>query len=148
MTATPPAGDGRWTGLLAAVRQLTFANALVIIMLVITAMPAYLLYRTLNDEILLDHFTSRYRETSSQQSNCTLREARPRGGPVFWGLSTGFAYHGSDRYVVSVLMPNLPDMEKQVAYCKVLAELVAFMHNSRTTSPLFPGSDQPIIERH
>ena len=113
----PPTHDGRIVSWLNAVKGLTISNVLVIAMLIVVAIPAYLIYRVLNDEQLLDKFLSHYHEYSEQNVGCTLREARTRGGPIFFAVSTGFAYQGRDKYTVSVVLDHQPDNDELVSYC-------------------------------
>jgi hypothetical protein len=147
MSPQPPT-DGRFLGWLNAVKGLTFANAAVIVMLVIVAVPTYLVYRTINDEKLLDRFMSHYREYSAQQSPCTVREARAQGGTESWGISTGFAYTGSDRYIVSVVMDHMPNNTDINSYCATLNLIVDFMRDPDAESPSFPDTDEPIIRQY
>jgi hypothetical protein len=107
--------EGRIAGLISAVKGLTVANVLVIGMLVVIAAPAYLLYRALNDEELLDRFFSNFREHSSDVG-CALRSASLRGSEV-WGVSTGLAFQGADRYLVVVILNHHPDEAELASYC-------------------------------
>jgi hypothetical protein len=113
----PPAQDGRILSWLNAVKGLTISNVLVIAMLIVVAVPTYLIYRVVNDHELLDRFLSHYREISSQNVGCTLREARDRGSAEFFGISTGFAYQGRDKYIISVVLDHHPSDEELNSYC-------------------------------
>lgn len=146
--ASAPPPDGKYLGWLTAVKGLTLTNALVIIMLVMAAVPAYLVYRAVNDETLLDRFMSSYREITGQQSGCTVRTARQKGGPATWSVSTGFAYEGSDRYVVSVFIDHEPDMKEVESYCATLNLIVDFMRDREGESPVFPGTNRPVIRQY
>ena len=140
--------NGKVLGWLTAVKGLTLTNALVVVMLVVVAIPAYLVYRAVNDEHLLDRFLSHFREIAGQQSTCTLREARAQGGPMTWGISTGFAYSGSDRYLVSVMMNHQPNAGDIESYCATLNLIVDFMRDPDAESPSFPYSDEPVIRQY
>jgi hypothetical protein len=112
-----PPNDGRIVSWLNAVKGLTISNVLVIAMLIVVAVPTYLIYRVINDEKLLDKFLSHYDEISSQNVGCTLREASNRGGPTIYAISTGFAYQGRDKYTVSVVLDHSPSNDELVSYC-------------------------------
>ena len=140
--------DGRFLGWLNAVKGLTFTNTLVIIMLVIVVVPTYLIYRTINDEKLLDRFTSHYREVAAQQTPCTRREARATGGPETWTISAGFAYTGNDRYTINVMMDHAPNNNEIESYCETLNLIVDFMRDPDADSPTFPDTDEPIIRQY
>lgn len=117
---TPPPTEGRYLNWLNAVKGLTVTNVLVIGMLVMIAIPAYLVYRTLNDAALLDRFLSNYREISGTGIECSVREAQYRGSSRAWGIATGFAFQGSARYMVSVQLDHEPTNEELRSYCEVL----------------------------
>ena len=89
-------------------------------MLVVVAIPAYLVYSAVNDEQLLDRFLSNYRELSSQNVACTVREAKYRGGNPTWTISTGFAFHGRDRYLIGVALDYEPNNDALQSYCETL----------------------------
>jgi hypothetical protein len=114
----PPDDKAAWW--LLAVKGLTLTNALVIVILAIVAVPAYLVYKALNDATILDRFMSHFNEISSQQVGCALRNARSRGGPEMWAVSTGFAYQGADRWSISVILDHEPDKSEIVSYCETL----------------------------
>jgi hypothetical protein len=116
----PPQPEGRVAGLFHAVKGLTFTNALVIIMLGIVAIPIYFAWRVLNDEELLDRFFSSYRELASANAGCAVRQAKFRGGAPLWTVSTGFAYQGSDRYIITVVLDHQPDNEEITSFCATL----------------------------
>ena len=123
-TPQPPPGDGKVLGWLNAVKGLTLTNVLVIILLAVVAVPIYVIYRALDDEALLDRFMSTYEEISSQQVGCTIRHAQARGGPATWGISTGFAFQGADRYVLSVVLDRQPTDAEMHSYCAALKLIV------------------------
>ena len=94
-------------------------------LLAIVAVPIYVIYRALDDEKLLDRFMSTYEEKSSQQYGCTLRHVQARGGPDLWGISTGFAFQGADRWAINVTLGHEPSTEEIDSYCataKLLAD--------------------------
>jgi len=107
-------------GWLNAVKGLTITNALVIILLVVVAIPAYIAYSAINNEALLDRFLSNYRELSSQNIPCVVREAKYRGGNPIWTISTGFAFHGRDRYLIGVALDYEPNSDALQSYCETL----------------------------
>lgn len=135
-------------GWLSAMKGLTLTNALVIVLLVTVAIPAYFVYRALNDETLLDRFLSRYREIPSPNTNCLIRELRPFGGQGSWAVSTGFAYRGTDRWQIGVVMNREPTTEQQESYCATLNLLVDFMRDPAARSPTFPGSSEPVVRQY
>ena len=89
-------------------------------MLAIVAVPVYIIYRALDDEKLLDRFMSTYEERSSQLSGCTLRHVQERGGPDIWGISSGFAFQGGDRWFVSVALSHDPSPDEIASFCESL----------------------------
>jgi hypothetical protein len=125
----PTPQDGRILSWLGAVKGLTVTNVLVIAMLVVVAIPAYFVWKALNDQVLLDRFLSNYRELSAQNVACAIREAKYRGGATQWSISTGFAIAGRDRYVVAVVMDYYPSNEELHSYCETL-KLIADTHLS------------------
>jgi hypothetical protein len=68
-----------------------------------------------------------------------------RGGGDTYAISTGFAYQGSDRWTVSVLMQRRPDDSEMVSYCETLNMLVDHLRRPDTPEPKFPGSEEPLI---
>jgi hypothetical protein len=143
----PPA-EGRFLGWLTAVKGLTITNAIVIIMLALVIIPGYFVYRALNDEKLLDRFTSRFEELSGWQSPCTIRTAKQIGGPQMWAISTGFAYDGNDRWTLSVVMDHMPSPDDVHSYCETLELLVDFMRDPEARSPNFPRSERPVVKQY
>jgi hypothetical protein len=113
----PAAG---WLSWLNAIKGLTITNVLVIAMLVVVAIPAYVVWKALGDEELLDRFFSHYKEISAQNVNCTLREARYRGSEMYYAISTGIAYQGADRYIISVILDHPPTSEEINSYCETI----------------------------
>ena len=135
-----PAPDGgKVANLLNAVKGLTISNVLVIALLVVIAVPVYVVYKALGDDKLLDRLMSTYEELDSQQTGCALRHLQERGGPEVWGVSSGFAFAGSDRWFVNVVLSHEPSREELVSYCESL-KLIADTMLSR-------GSDAEIYER-
>jgi hypothetical protein len=116
--APPP--EGRYLGWLTAVKGLTISNVLVIALLAVVAVPVYVIYKALGDEKLLDRFLSTYEEISSQQAGCTVRHVQARGGPDLWGVSSGFAFAGADRWFVNVVLDHMPTNEEITSYCQSL----------------------------
>ena len=111
---------GRITSLLTAVKGLTISNVLVIFLLVVIAVPAYTVWRALGDDRLLDRFLSTYKESYVQNVPCVLRQTQVRGGPQRWGISSGFAVMGADRWFVSVVIDHEPTVEEMMSHCETL----------------------------
>lgn len=116
----PPGKLGMVEGAANIVKGLTLQNVLIIALLVIIAIPAYTLYTALHDDKLLDRFMSTYEEIASQNVGCSLRHVQRRGGVDEWAISSGFAYQGADRWVVSVWMGREPNGEEINSYCESL----------------------------
>lgn len=139
MTEQPPPPvqqpAGKLAGWLTAVKGLTISNAVVIILLVAVAIPAYFVYRALNDQAILDRFVSNYQEVHPPGTNCTIRMGHVWGGPRTWSVSTGFAFQGSDRWTVSVLLNREPTTEEVTSYCATLNIIVDDMHGEETGPP-------------
>jgi hypothetical protein len=115
-----PSDGRRLSGLLTAIKGLTISNVVVIAMLVVIAVPAYTVYRALNDERLLDRFLSTYEEITSQITSCTVRHVQERGGPELWGISSGFAYQGATTWAVHVVLTHNPSTDEIASYCETL----------------------------
>lgn len=116
----PPPPDTGWLSWLTAIKGLTLTNVLVIAALGAVAAPLYLLYRAVNDDELLDRFMSNYRELSNQNVACTIRTAKYRGGSTVWAVSTGFAFIGRDRYILSAVLDHEPTQDEMQSYCETV----------------------------
>jgi hypothetical protein len=123
-------------------------NVLVIILLVIVAAPVWVLWKVINDEKLLDRFMSHYAEYPSQTTSCIVRQIKVRGGPEAFGLSTGFASLGQDRYFLSVVTNHVFTPQEEQSYCETLNLLVDFMHDPEAHSPPFPGTNAPVVRQY
>jgi hypothetical protein len=148
MTEPQPQPDrvGQVGGMVNIVKGLSLTNVLIIALLVAIAIPTYILWRFLNDASLLNKFTSFYEEIASDKTSCTIRIASQRGAHPVYSISTGFAYQGSDRYTIAVLLTNGPPDEGVVAsYCETLNLIVDYMRRPNAPSPTFPNSDDPLI---
>jgi hypothetical protein len=130
MPADQPPRNGRTLSWLNAVKSLSITNALVIVMLAIVAVPIYVTYRALGDEKLLDRLLSTFEETSSQMTGCTLRHVQERGGPEMWGISSGFAYQGAERWYISVVLSHEPSNDEIVSFCESLKLITDAMLNN------------------
>jgi len=97
-------------------------NALVIALLTLIAVPTYLAYKMLNDPAVMDRLLSSYKELPNG-SGCTLREVKERGGPDLWAISTGFAYHGDNRWYVAVGLTHAPDANDLTSHCETLRRI-------------------------
>ena len=118
MSEQPP--EGRGLAWLNAVKGLTVSNVVVIALLAVVAVPVYVIYRALGDEKLMDRLMSTYEEMNSQQVGCTLRHVQERGGPELWGVSAGFAFMGTDRWFVNVVLDHEPSNDEVHSYCESL----------------------------
>lgn len=128
MTVEPPP-QGRFAHAAHIIRSLSLSNVLVVFLLLCMAAPAYVLYRALNDDALLDRFLSSYREIASD-TDCTIRVVAERGGPERWAVSTGFALAGADRWTVGVILDHEPTQEEVHSYCASLLLIVDKMHDA------------------
>lgn len=142
-TPPPPADHrlGLVEGAANVVKGLTLQNVLIIALLVVIALPAYVTWKALGDDALMDRFMSTYEEVSSQNVGCAVRHVQARGGPDQWGISTGFAFAGADRWFVNVVLDHQPDNGEIVSYCESL-KLIAdrMLERGRVVNPLV---DQP-----
>ena len=112
MTEPQQPGHGMLERAVASVKGLSLANVLVIALLMMLAIPSYILYRLFNDQAMLGRVLSSYEEITSDKTPCTLRIASLRGAGDTYSISTGFAYHGSDRWTLAVLMDRKPTDEE------------------------------------
>jgi hypothetical protein len=128
VTVQPPPAEGRLAGAANVIKGLTLSNVLVIFLLLCMAGPAYVLYRALGDEKLLDRFLSSYQEIAST-TGCTIRVVAERGGPQRWSISTGFAFAGADKWTVGVILDREPTEEEIASYCASLGLIVDKMHD-------------------
>jgi hypothetical protein len=147
---TPPQQQhqGIVLSLINAVKGMTVTNALVFVLLLIALVPAYVLYRAMNDEALMGKFLSHYEEVTSEQWPCTLRIASVRGGGDQFSISAGFAFQGSERWTVNVIMDRKPSDKEMQSYCETLNLLIDFMRNPDARSPNFPGTEKPLVQMY
>jgi len=145
VTDQPPDRVGQVGGLVKIIQSLTLTQVLIIALLVAIAIPTYIGWRVINDESMLNKFTSRYEELSSEHMPCTLRVASVRGGGDTYSISTGFAAQGSDRWTVGVIMTRKPDDSELTSYCATLQILVDHLRRPNAPEPTFPNSDEPLI---
>ena len=115
MTEEPPPA-GRGLALLAAVKGLTWSNVLVLAGIAIIAIPVYTVYKALGDDKLLDRLMSQY-EVIGTKHGCAVRHVQERGGPGLWGVSSGFAFQGADKWFVNVMLDHAPTDDEVAAYC-------------------------------
>jgi hypothetical protein len=133
-------------GIAKIIQSMTLTNVLILALIIIVLAPTFVLWRFMNDSSLLNKWTSFYEEVSSDKTPCTLRIASQRGADPVHSISTGFAYQGSDRYTVGVILSHPPDDGDLVSYCEVLNRIVDHMRRPETTkSPTYPNSDEEII---
>jgi hypothetical protein len=128
MPEPPPQPDqGRVVGLINAAKGLTFANIVILALLVAILVPVYIVWRALSDETLLNRLLSHYQVVPSD-TPCTVRVVAERGGPEYWSVSTGFAFQGADRWTVGVILDRQPTTEQIASYCASLTLIVDKMH--------------------
>jgi hypothetical protein len=134
-----PEGQGlKWLG---AVQGLTLGNVLVLALLAVIAVPVYVIYRALGDEKIMDRLMSTYEVIDSRQG-CAVRHVQERGGPDLWGVSSGFAFQGRDRWFVNVLLDHAPTDDEVGSYCESL-KLIAdrlLDHDGERGSEIHGGS--------
>jgi hypothetical protein len=124
----PPPHQGRLAAAAHAIRSLSLSNVLVIFLLLAMAGPAYVLWKAVNDEKLLDRFLSSYHVIESD-TGCTIRSAAERGASEQWSITTGFAMAGTEQYTVGVILDHEPANEAEVAgHCATLLLIVEKMH--------------------
>jgi hypothetical protein len=99
---------------------LTISNVLVLAALAAVAIPVYVVYKALGDDKLLDRLMSTYEELDGGTTGCAVRHLQERGGPELWGVSSGFAFQGSDRWFVNVVLQRPPTAEEIGVYCDAL----------------------------
>lgn len=144
----PPAADGGWLHtIIHFLKGLTLTNTIVIVILIVALIPAYFVWRLLNDEVMLYRFLSSYREVPNPVagSNCVLREVSMRGGGDQFAIATNFATLGNDRWQIGVILGHRPtDIEIQT-YCETLGHIIDKMRDPTKPAPAGPGSDEPLI---
>ena len=141
----PPDRVGTIAGLANIVKGLSLSHVLTIALLVVIAAPTFVLYRFMTDSSLLNKWASFYEELASDKVACTLRIASQRGADPVYSISTGFAFQGSDRYTVAVLLTHKPDDGQLISYCETLNLIVDYMRRPEAKSPTFPNSDKELI---
>jgi hypothetical protein len=141
----PPDRVGTIAGLANIVKGLSLSHVMTIALLVVIAAPTFVLYRFMTDSSLLNKWASFYEELASDKVACTLRIASQRGADPVYSISTGFAFQGSDRYTVAVLLTHKPDDGQLMSYCETLNLIVDYMRRPDAKSPTFPNSDEELI---
>jgi hypothetical protein len=116
----PPPEQPRGIAWLGAIKGLTISNVVVIALLAVIGVPVYVIYKALGDDKLMDRLMSTYEQKESQQVGCTLRHVQERGGPELWGVSAGFAFQGTDRWFVNVVLDHEPSSDEIITYCESL----------------------------
>jgi len=145
---TPPEQPdriGQVGGIVSIIQSMTLTHILILALLVALLAPTYVLWRAMNDQSMLNTFLSRYEEFADEHSPCILRVFSKRGSGDQWAISTGFAYQGNDKWVISVQVDNKPDPTELQSYCETLQRIVDFMRRPSAASPTFPGTDEPLI---
>jgi hypothetical protein len=138
----PPPPEGRIANVANIIKGLNLQNVLIIALLVVIGIPTYAVWRVLNDEKLMNRFMSEYEEFSNQQSGCVMRHVKQRGGPDQWGVSSGFAFQGADRWFVSVVLQHEPTLEEVASYCESLKLIADRMLDSGNGKPDLPDVGQ------
>lgn len=136
----PPTPEGKYLGILNAIKGLTLQNVMIIALLVVIAIPAYVIWKALSDDKLLDRLMSTYEEVEHQNIGCAVRHVQERGGPELWGVSSGFAFQGADRWYVNVVLTHDPSDEELVSYCeslKLIADRMLSLNGG--SSEIHPG---------
>ena len=114
----------------------------ILALLVAIAVPVYVIWRALGDEKIMDRLLSTYEEIDSQ-AGCALRHVKARGGPDLWGISSGFAFQGRDRWYVNVLLDHRPSEEEVASYCeslKLIADRMLADRDGGGNGDVQPGS--------
>jgi hypothetical protein len=142
----PQQQQGMLLSFINAVKGMSLFNVLIVALMLMIALPTYVVYRIINDEELLDRFLSSYKIYDRQVSSCTLRKARQRGEPYTWAISSGFAFEGGTRWSIGVALNWEPDDEQVKSYCETLEKLVDHMRQPQQGSPVFPGTDKPVVQ--
>jgi hypothetical protein len=119
---TEPPPEGKLAAAASVVKGLSLGNVLVIALLVVIAIPAYVIWKAVSDPVLMDRLMSSYRELPNG-SGCVLRNVRERGGPDQWAISSGFAFHGQDRWYVAVGLTHKPTDEQLTSHCETLKRI-------------------------
>jgi hypothetical protein len=145
---TPHQNQGIFSAVVDAVKGLSLTNVLVVMLLAIVVIPGYAMWRMLDDPAMLGRFLSSYEEVLSDKWPCTLRIASARGAGDQYGISTGFAYQGSERWTLNVLMDRKPTDQEMVSYCETLNLLIDFMRDPNARSPYFPGTEVPVVNMY
>jgi hypothetical protein len=146
----PPQQTGVVVAVLNAVKGMSLTNVLVILVLAVVLLPSYLMWRMLNDPAMLGRFLSSYEEVTSDKWPCTLRIASLRGAGDTFSISAGFAYQGSDRWTLAVLMDRDPRLDENVmqSYCETLQLLIDYMRDPKAHPPPFPNSEDPMVHMY
>jgi hypothetical protein len=132
-----PPEPGKLERAASVVRSLSLGNVLVIALLVVIAVPTYVVYRALGDEKIMNRLMSTYEEIASR-GGCTIRHVKARGGPDLWGVSSGFAYQGTDRWFINVLLDHAPSDEEIDGYCASLKLI---------TDRMLDRGDTPLVDQ-
>jgi len=127
------------------VQSLTLTHVLIIALLVAIAIPSYIFYRTLNDASMLNKFMSYYEEVITPHMPCTLRIASQRGADPVYSISAGFAFQGSDRWTMGVILNHKPDESELTSYCETLQKIIDHLRRPDRPPPNFPGTEKPMV---
>lgn len=117
MTEPPP--EGKLAAAIGLVKGLSLTNLAMLAGLLAIVVPVYVIYRALADPAVMDRLLSSYKELPNG-SGCTLREVKARGGPARWSISTGFAFHGADRWGINVILDQQPSEDELASHCATL----------------------------
>jgi hypothetical protein len=145
-TQQQPDRIGLIGGIAGIIKGFTLKNVAITALLALIILPGFVIWRVMNDASMLNKLTSRYEEYTSDKIPCTLRVASVRGGGDHYSISTGFAFQGSDRYIMGVIMDRKPGEIELQSYCEVLQKIVDHLRRPEDApSPTFPGTDEPLI---
>jgi hypothetical protein len=149
MPEPPPQPEGRLERAAGVVKGLSLSNVMVIALLAVIAVPVFVVWKAVGDDKLMDRLMSTYEEVDSK-GGCVLRHVQARGGPDLWGISSGFAFQGADKWFVNVLLDHKPANDEEIAsYCqslKLIADRMLDRGHDRGDAPLVdqPGGDAEV----
>lgn len=130
-----------------AVKGLSLANVLVIILLVVVAVPAYVGWKVTSDPALMALVFNDFAEIPST-TDCNLFRLKPTGGSTYYAISNQFSERNAESWAVTVRLKFLPDDEAMKAYCGSLEEVIDYLRDPvGQPLPSFPGSSKPIFIR-
>lgn len=128
------------------IKGLSLQNVAVIAMLLLMAIPAYLTWKIINDEALLNMLFSSYAERQLAGTDCSMRVASVRGGRSTYNISMSYGFSGNDRWYLGVTTPVEPNDTDAKNYCRVLDEIIDYARDPvANPSPTFPYSQRQVF---